>query len=146
MKVVHPTKPQFDTYLALIGELIIDPIGKTRFHPGQDLIEIVAINLHELTISDPGQRLIRHSGKITKHAQHKWQFFILYRASDLHVISDMHPWRANAIEFMLSTFFLRHLRLLLSKALKMSKRAAVKPYFKAKTYRLLKYGWQCASE
>src|ERR1035438_2653023 len=77
-------------------------------HAFQHGIEIVRVDLHDLSILHPGQRLRRLACEVAHDPHHKRQFLQFDGPAHLDVVGDLYARRADAIEFMLCALF-RHM-------------------------------------
>src|SRR5215813_6716455 len=110
MKIIQLVEFQFDVELAaVVGDLVVHAIGQARFHSGHDLVEIVAVNLDELSILELGQRLLLLARIIADDAHQERQLFHLDCVTDLNLVSDLNSRRPHPTQFLLCTWRLRHL-------------------------------------
>src|SRR5579859_6640286 len=104
-KIVHVPELELDVgFAAIFGQLVVDLGGHARGDGLQDIVEVVAINLNELTVLEFGQRFFRFSREIGQNTHHQRQFFLLDGAANLNVIGDLYPGWPDTIQFMLSAF------------------------------------------
>src|SRR5262245_20771078 len=103
-EVVDVVEPQLDEQLRpVVLQRVVDLVGEPGLGGRQDLVEIVAIDLDELAVLEPGQRLLGLAGEVGEDAHHERQLLQLDRPADLHVVRDVHPRAPDAIQFVLHT-------------------------------------------
>src|ERR1035437_810538 len=110
-KIVEALKREIDFQLGRVGtlaQLVLHRIRQMGPHAFQNGIEIIRVDLHELSILHPGQRLRRLAGEVAHYAHHKGQFLHFDGPAYLDVVGNLYTRRADAIEFMLCALF-RHL-------------------------------------
>ena len=95
-------------FRGVVGQLVIDFVGKSRLHTGQHLVKVVAVDVYKFAILELRQRLRRLAGKVTQNAEHEGQLFELDCPAHVDVIGNLDPRRAHAIQFVLRTFFFGH--------------------------------------
>src|SRR5690606_23785380 len=109
LKVFDILESKLDPHFAaVILQLIVDRISKTRSHAGEDLIEIIRVNFDELSTLESRERLFRLSDEIAEYTDDERQFLELDRSADLYIVRDLHTRRANPVDLVLQTFLLRH--------------------------------------
>src|SRR2546423_1284046 len=86
LKILHGRETKFDANLGIVvGELVIDLEGETRFHLGEDLVEVITVDLDKLAVFDCEQRFIGLSRKVSENADNKWQLFLFNGAARFYV-------------------------------------------------------------
>ncbi|MNI55240.1 hypothetical protein D3C73_1101760 [compost metagenome] len=112
-EVFEGVEIEFNTQLrAVLRQSVVDAVGQARLDALEHAVEVVAVDENELAVLELRQRLQRVAGEIAQHTDDKGQLFLFLSVADIHVIGDMDPRRANAVEFVLGTFLLRHRDLL----------------------------------
>src|SRR5215467_24414 len=72
-----------------------------RFHSCQHAVEVVGIHLDKFAILQSGQGFHGLAREITQYSHNERELFQFDRATDLHVISDVHSRRSHSIKLML---------------------------------------------
>ena len=68
---------------------------------GQDLVEVVAIDLDELALLQPGQRLLGLAREVGQDADDERQLLLLDRPVDLDVVGDVDAGLPHAVQLVL---------------------------------------------
>jgi hypothetical protein len=79
-----------------------------RFHAFQHLVEVVAVDVDELAVLETLLLDFRIAAEVADHAHHERQFLVLDGVADLDVVSHLHPWRADFLQFLLHASALGH--------------------------------------
>ena len=102
LEIFNAVKAKLDVHLRVfVGEFVVDLVSHARFHPRKHLVEVVAVYLDELAVSEARLRLIGLTRKVAEHADDERQFLHFDRAADLDIVGDLHARRAHAVEFVL---------------------------------------------
>src|SRR5207247_1358230 len=70
----------------------------------QDVVEVVAIDGHELAILEDWQRVLGLRGQVCQNADDERQFRLLHGAVGLNVVSDLYARPAYPVQFVLLAF------------------------------------------
>src|ERR1700682_1322844 len=109
LEILPAVEPQLDVHLAaVVRQLVVDPHRQARRHPGEDLVEIVAIDLDQLAVFHPRQLLRRLARKVAEDTDHEGQLLQLHRPADLDVVRDLNAGRPHPVQFLLDAFLFRH--------------------------------------
>src|ERR1700722_1413944 len=108
LKIVHTFKAQLDIQLCIV---LIQAIGYLEGEPRadflHDIVYVVPVDCSELAFRNRGKRVVGHTRQVRQHTNNKRQIPFFDGITDLHIVSDVHPGRANPADLLLQTFF-RH--------------------------------------
>src|SRR5205085_6528029 len=115
LKIIHALEAQFDVQLGVVlAQAVRHFESEPRTDLLHDIVDIVSIDGHELSLRDGWKRLLRHPGKIRQYTDNKRQIPLFNGIANLHVVGDLYSGRTDTTDFFLQTFF-RHDRKFLRK-------------------------------
>lgn len=95
---------QLDVQLAVVAaDGVVDLQGGAGRDGGEDLVEVVAVDVDETPFDQLRRRGIRLAGEVGEDADHQGQLLLLDGVADLDVVGDLHARRAHPVQLVLRT-------------------------------------------
>src|SRR5713226_8854952 len=104
-EIVEALERDVDAQIALPGERVRNLESDPRVHGLEAIVEVVDVDLQELAVRNLCQRFRRIAGEIRHDPHHEGQLDLLLGPVELHVVLDLHAWRAVALDELLTTCF-----------------------------------------
>src|SRR5262249_4235549 len=82
------------------GQLVIDLEGQARGGAGQDVVEVVAVDVGELAFLHGAERLFGLAGQVGQDPDDEGQFDLLHRPAGLDVVRDLDAGTADPVQFV----------------------------------------------